>query len=240
MTPAHRAAALDEAARLRAWAGQGWPGSMGALLAASAAADPDRPAVVFFKAGETLTRRDLHRRSARLAHGLRAAGVRPGDAVAVMLPNRAEYPVTWLALVRLGAAMVPLNPRYTAREVAWVLGDAGCTHLVVDAAHLPLVASLPDLPAALENAHVVVRGDPGPLPGARSWQALHDGGADTLEDAAGTGADLAGIQCTSGTTGFPKGCLLPPDYWPMMGAATAAWLEPAGVSRMLVRTRSTT
>lgn len=71
---------------------------------------PDRPAWTF-DPGESLTFADVGRRSAALAGALAAQGIAAGVRVAVMLPNRAEFPLTWIALARLGAAMVPLNPQ---------------------------------------------------------------------------------------------------------------------------------
>ena len=89
-----------------------------------AAADPGAVAVVDGATGETLTRGELAARSAALAAGLRAGGVRPGDLVAVAMPNLAWWPVVALGVWRAGAAISPLSPLWTADESARVLAGA--------------------------------------------------------------------------------------------------------------------
>ena len=81
-------------------------------------------AVVDGATGETLTRGELAARSAALAAGLRAGGVRPGDLVAVAIPNLAWWPVVALGVWRAGAAVSPLSPLWTADESARVLARA--------------------------------------------------------------------------------------------------------------------
>src|SRR4051794_25554867 len=89
-----------------------------------AAADPAAVAVVDGATGETLTRGELAARSAALAAGLRAGGVRPGDLVAVVMPNLAWWPVVALGVWRAGAVVSPLSPLWTADESARVLASA--------------------------------------------------------------------------------------------------------------------
>ena len=64
----------------------------------------------------------------RVAAGLDAIGVRRGSIVAVVIPNRPAFPLTWLALARLGAIMVPVNVRSKPRELQYVLEDSGASH----------------------------------------------------------------------------------------------------------------
>ena len=89
-----------------------------------AAADPSAVAVVDGATGETLTRGELAARSAALAAGLRAGGVRPGDLVAVTMPNLAWWPVVALGVWRAGAVISPISPLWTADEAARVLARA--------------------------------------------------------------------------------------------------------------------
>lgn len=212
-------------ARLQAWEATPFYATIPELVAAAAARDPDLPAAVFIEDDETVTRAALAEDSARLANALAAIGVGKGTAVGIMLPNRREYPITWVALARLGAVAVPINPRYTARELGYALTDSGASYLVIDEEHLPLFETLPDRPAALTNDHVIVRGRPA-LPASRAWAALcAAGSAAFVPREPVAGGDIVNIQYTSGTTGFPKGCLLPQDYWLVMARATMAWME---------------
>src|ERR1700752_1219888 len=90
----------------------------------------------------------FHARSTQLARALARLGVGPGDRVAVMATNRVEVPIIYFAVLKLGAIVVPVSARFTAGEVAAVVGHA--------AAHTFLVA--PDL-EQLAHAPRVIRID---------------------------------------------------------------------------------
>src|SRR5262244_174873 len=92
-------------------------------LVRSADLFPNRPAI---RLDDTvLTYADLDERSAHAAGMLRDCGVRPGDRVAVMLPNVPEFAVIYYGVLRAGGVVVPMNPLLKEREVAYYLGDSG-------------------------------------------------------------------------------------------------------------------
>src|SRR6476646_4991535 len=93
---------------------------------------PDARALRFEGSGRTYA--ELDERVTRLARALRERGVGTGDRVAVLALNGMETWESYLAGVRLGAIVVPVNFRLVADEVAYVLVDSGATALVVDAA----------------------------------------------------------------------------------------------------------
>jgi crotonobetaine/carnitine-CoA ligase len=189
------------------------PESIGALLDTAAAAAPEATAWNFFEAGEVATYAQVRAAVNRLANGLRARGVVRGDHVAVMLPNVAAMPTTWLALAKLGAVMVPVNINYTARELDYVLTDSDARFLVIHAECLPALTDLLAFPPLLAEDRVFVVGGDG-ASGYSDWAALSAGQRETFEASASVGLDdLMNIQYTSGTTGFPKGCLLTHRYW---------------------------
>jgi len=184
-----------------------------ALLAEAAAADPQRVLLDLFELGYTLTCAGLDRHSTDLARALHELGIGPASRVAVMLPNGIAWPITWFALLKLGAATVPVNPGYTARELAYVLGDAEVDAWIVDAERAPMADDVTPWPASLPPERVIACGG---VPGDGSaWDALIARGAglpapDLPPPTQGT---LANLQYTSGTTGFPKGCRLTHGYW---------------------------
>ncbi|MFF2326473.1 MULTISPECIES: non-ribosomal peptide synthase/polyketide synthase [unclassified Streptomyces] len=93
-----------------------------ALFEAQVRADPEAPAVVF--EDTVLTYRELNRRANRLAHALIARGVGPEQVVALRLPRSAELVVAVLAVLKTGAAYLPIDPDYPAARIAYMLEDA--------------------------------------------------------------------------------------------------------------------
>jgi len=203
---------LEEARRLRnAVEALPFPANLGAFIDELADEMGDAVAANFFEGGETVTYRDMARRTRSLAAGLAGLGIGFGDRVGVMLPNIAAFPLTWLALARLGAIMVPINVRYTPREVAYVLDDSGARMLVTEASILDEIRGAPELAGFAALADPVVVGN---TSSGRSWTALSQTDAEGFTPAREPGLDdLINIQYTSGTTGFPKGCMLSHRYW---------------------------
>ncbi len=93
------------------------------FLTAAVAQFPQRPATYF--AGHTLTYSELDAQVAAAAGALREMGVRPGDRVAILLPNCPQHVVAFFAILRLGAVVVEHNPRYTAHELTPLLAHHG-------------------------------------------------------------------------------------------------------------------
>jgi malonyl-CoA/methylmalonyl-CoA synthetase len=109
------------------------PGTLPALFAAGRPEDPD---TVFLEipGGDDLTYGETWERAGRLANGLRAAGVGPGDRVALQIEKSPEAILTYLACVRAGAVLLPMNPAYTDEEVEHLVADAAPTLVVRDLA----------------------------------------------------------------------------------------------------------
>lgn len=180
------------------------------LLDAEVARDRARTAVKL-RGGE-LSVGELRAGADRLAHGLDRHGVRPGDHVAVMLPNGVDFLFVVFALARLGAVMVPINTAYHGELLDHVLTASNSAVLIVDESLVERVAGrrLPKLRS------VIVRTE---APGAPVGVAAANAPAvalSQLRDRAGDpprprlhGHTVQAIMYTSGTTGPSKGVIVP-------------------------------
>jgi acyl-CoA synthetase (AMP-forming)/AMP-acid ligase II len=174
----------------------------------------DRPAFSFVdRPSPTLSYRELASAVGKFRSGLSSLGLKPGDRVGILLPNQVEFPVTWLAVMDAGAVAVPLNPRYTRREIEFILDDVGAEWLVTTDEIL-LNHSAETL-GKVPPANVIVVGEA--LGSARSFAAVAESEFKPREHVAHP-LELVGIQFTSGSTGLPKGCMLTHAYWVQSGA----------------------
>lgn len=187
------------------------------LVEAQVAANTDKPMWTFFEEAEggTATYAEVKTLVERTAAALYAAGVRKGSHISVMLPNIPQFPLTWLAIAKLGAIMIPVNIGYTGRELTYILTDSDSGFLVIHSDCLKAYADLEGEPPIASSTVLVVGAKPEGLPdGGRSLEELIAGAPSLPEGLPEPGVDdLVNIQYTSGTTGFPKGCMLTHRYW---------------------------
>ncbi|MFF1412486.1 amino acid adenylation domain-containing protein [Streptomyces sp. NPDC058289] len=166
------------------------------LVRAQAAATPE--AIAVSTAGRHLGYRELICRADQLAAALRAAGVRPGDLVALHLDRTADLPAAMLAVLATGAAYLPLDPGYPSERLALVLRDSGAVLVLADREPSPEVAAA--APAVLRIPAPSAQ-DPAEPATASATASATDADAD-----AGPGPDdVAYVLYTSGSTGRPKG-----------------------------------
>jgi acyl-CoA synthetase (AMP-forming)/AMP-acid ligase II len=111
-------------------------GSLIEMVRASAEADPDAEALVQVS-GERVSYRQMWDRAARVAGGLRDAGISPGDRAAVRLPNGIDWVLAFLGGLLAGAIVVPVNTRFTDDEAAYVIGDSGSSFVFEAGRSLP-------------------------------------------------------------------------------------------------------
>jgi amino acid adenylation domain-containing protein len=161
-----------------------WPQGVHRRVAGHAARTAEEIAVR--SAGECLTYRELDRCANRLAHRLDALGVQAGDTVGVALHRSVNLPVALLAVLKVGAAYVPMDPGYPRPRLEHMLIDSGAQLVITES---DLAAALPESQAAhllLDRADLEAVPDTAP-----AWEFDENA--------------LAYVIYTSGSTGVPKG-----------------------------------
>ncbi|KQZ30950.1 hypothetical protein ASD58_30105 [Duganella sp. Root1480D1] len=157
-----------------------------------AAAQPDAEAVV--DGERSLTYGELNRRANQLAHYLLGLGVKPDDRVAICVERSAEMIVAILAVLKAGAAYVPLDPNNPAQRLAFIFADSAPKVLLTQVSLQPHMGSIP-VPVLLLDS----------LPHAVGAQPSTDPDPGVLGL---TGTHTAYLLYTSGSTGQPKGVMV--------------------------------
>lgn len=153
--------------------------------------------------GETTSFAALNVLVNRFASALSARGIGKGDSIALLLGNSDEFVIAYYGILRTGAAVVPVNPVYTAREIEYILSNSQATGVVSLGALEPLIGEMKPrldhlgLVIYTETAHSELTFD----------QFLQTGDV-VYESPSIVQEDLAVILYTSGTTGNPKGAML--------------------------------
>lgn len=169
-----------------------------------AAATPDKPAYIMGATGETVTFKELDARSNQVAHLLRDAGLKTGDAIAIFMENNARYYEICWGAQRAGLYYTCISSRLTAGEVAYIAADCGAkvfftsTGVAATAEELVRDNHLP----GVARKYVVE----GSLAGYESYEAARDKFPTTPIADQTAGTDML---YSSGTTGRPKGVKLP-------------------------------
>ena len=192
---------------------------------------PDRVAVTC--GGTALTYDQLLGHTARVAGGLRAAGIGPGDHVALSCPNVPWFPIAYFGILKAGAVVVPLNVLLKPREIAYHLRDGAARAFIA-------FEGTPELPmAAMARAAcdevgletlIVATGDPAspaPVERARTLGALMHAQPGVFDSARRRPDDTAVILYTSGTTGQPKGAELTHVNMLLNAMASRDMFQPA-------------
>lgn len=197
------------------------PNDLAMLLDQAAERWPDRIALLFVDTDDRLSFAEFRAETLRAAAALATLGVAKGSHVAVMSHNCPQVPILWFALARIGAVQIPVNSRYTPRELAFAMETGDAEFLLIHRDLLPIYDGLEGGKLPPERVRVIAGAD---RPDA--WETLL-AGADPARAPRPRlyPEDPATIQFTSGTTGFPKGCVLTHRYWVTVAQVKKAMVE---------------
>lgn len=162
----------------------------------------DKPALIEGPTGRIITYKELAESIQKVAASLALRGFKKGDVFGIFSPNVPEYAIIFHAVALLGGINTPINPLYTAREVALQLNDAGAKYLVT-------------VPQFLATAHEAVLASGvkevfvfGEADGATPFDSLLHLTGPLPEVRVDPREDLVVLPYSSGTTGLPKGVML--------------------------------
>ncbi|MEM4990087.1 amino acid adenylation domain-containing protein [Collimonas sp. H4R21] len=190
----------------------GYPGQLlPQLFEAQVARTPQAAAVTH--GAEQLSYAELNRQANRLAHYLRELGVQPDDRVAICVERGIAMVVGLLAVLKAGAAYVPLDPAYPADRLAHMLNDSAPRVVLTQAG---IEGSWPQVKATIAPGLPLLDLQ------APAWSAYPDHNPDSSHLAP---SDMAYVIYTSGSTGTPKGVMVEHRNVTRLFAATDAWFH---------------
>ncbi len=184
-------------------AAEGLPADIVTLVREGLEHEPEQPALIFEDG--VVVSRERFRSAVESFAGYLSERVKPGDRVLIMLENRTEFMVAWIAANACGASLVSINTSAGEHDAGHIVEDSEAAVAVVGEEHEDLITQA----GHGDMEVVVVRGSE--PDGLDSYSSPR--GPLALEDVAIDPEATTNVYYTSGTTGPPKGCMVGHDYW---------------------------
>ncbi|HZH62845.1 MAG TPA: AMP-binding protein [Metabacillus sp.] len=214
-------------------------------LEQSALEFPTQIAIHFL--GKEITYSDLYQQSLKMANYLQSLGIQKGDRVSIMLPNCPQAVISYYGVLLAGGIVVQTNPLYMERELEYQLKDSESTFIITLDLLFPRVSKMK---ALTKLKHIIVTGIKDYLPFPKNLlypfvqkrqnqmvvKVEHEGythlfhkimelAEPTVEESKfNPSEDIALLQYTGGTTGFPKGVMLSHDNIALNTKMCSAWM----------------
>jgi long-chain acyl-CoA synthetase len=179
------------------------PGTLGELLTASARKHPHRTAIVFGR--KKITYKSLNDLTDHIASGLIHLGIKKGERVAIFLDNCPEFLISYYAILKAGATVVPVNYMYKIEETKFIIQDSEAKALITSRTYVEMAEELRLRVDCLKH---IISTTPAPKPHILDFSKIKRDNAAMLKKTPVFGSEIAVILYTSGTTGHPKGAML--------------------------------
>ncbi len=165
---------------------------------------------------QEVTYRTLNQKSNQVANGFLELGIRKGDKVALLLSNCPEFLYVWFGLNKMGAVMVPINLALKEGEILYVVNHSEAKALVAQNAHRDFLEKFKKENPSLQ---IIMLGDP--FPRGYHYESWVEKQKDSLPPVPVAEEEHAVYVYTSGTTGSPKGVMLPHQSYVLTGQSYA-------------------
>lgn len=183
-----------------------------------------------FEDDTTLTFEDFKKKVDRCANVLLDHGVHKGSIVGIMLPNQPLYPIAWYACMTIGAVVVPVNIGYRTEDSKYIINHSEMSVLVTTVELYQETIELIRNDCQMLQDVLLVDGKAEGCSSLNELMIYADSEIHYCEASLG---DTASILFTSGTTGYPKGCVLDHAYWIYLSLKVIHFAGVNGDDRLL-------
>ena len=194
--------------------------NIGSVLEKSTYKNPDK--TYLYYRDEKISYADFNERVNRVANGFLDLGIREGDRVCIMLRNCPEFLYAWMGLSKIGGILVPINAAFKEKEVEYIVRHSEAGVMVAAHQFIPIIEAVK--PGTSKLKRFIGVGD-GEVAGWSPFQELLQASCELERRVKLTGDHVSTIMYTSGTTGPPKGVLVPHKSYIYCGQGFSRWVD---------------